>query len=89
MAARGDPADGRDRDGLSGCPTAEDLRAFLDDCLAAPDEARLTEHVEGCPACGLALESLTAVGSGGEGLRRFLPLAPPRRRRRSTSRATR
>jgi tetratricopeptide (TPR) repeat protein len=43
------------------CPTTDDLRALLEDRLPTDHESAVLAHVEGCPACQHALESLTAA----------------------------
>lgn len=43
---------------MSGCPTAQDLRDFLDDGLESSARSELVEHVEVCPSCQHALEQL-------------------------------
>jgi WD40 repeat protein/tetratricopeptide (TPR) repeat protein len=42
------------------CPTADDLRALLEDRLTADSEPGLLAHIDGCSHCQRALETLTA-----------------------------
>ena len=45
---------------LSACPDPDRLRALADDTLPAEDLAALSEHLDGCARCRLALDRLMA-----------------------------
>jgi WD40 repeat protein/serine/threonine protein kinase/tetratricopeptide (TPR) repeat protein len=46
------------------CPSPEQLQRLLDEQLSEPEQAALSEHVDGCAACLAKLERLTAATSG-------------------------
>jgi serine/threonine protein kinase len=54
------------------CPDAGRWRALLEGTLAGPEQAGLTEHLEGCAACQRALEGLAASGEAWSAAARYL-----------------
>jgi len=57
---------------LATCPTDEDLAAYLDGMLAAPERARITAHLADCESCyeifmGAAHFMQDSVSPGTEG----------------------
>src|SRR5262245_58877768 len=42
------------------CPSDERWRCFLTEALPAAEEATLTAHLDGCPACQKGLDSMAA-----------------------------
>jgi WD40 repeat protein len=57
------------------CPNLADLRRLLDGPLSGADEAQLTDHLDGCADCRLALDAL--AGGGQESTGAWLPADLP------------